>query len=399
MALWLNLLLLQPVLCIEIISFETSTKENISYWMIDKSIPFPAVFTICSLVKEDLIDGDSFFTIYGSSGNHWMTLKSYAYSQVELWLRINTAWEKIIALPPHLMNSWIHICIQADTITGNFSVLVNKEPPLFFNKVELTLQKPKNLNGKLFVGKSQDNIRGIRQYQGNVANFNIFSGSKNVMDMFESPCEHEGDIVNKYTPWRVVGGVVEKTEDSWMICNNYETYKVVIPTEITWNTARDICDKLGGGSIAELHTDRDSTHIVTLLENMNSGCKYLWTPLSDEEDEGEFRSSNAKQPATYLPWLQGQPDGVDTENHVVVEVKSKLLHDFNKNEEHCAPCDLKKSLVLTLIGVCMNTYFGNYFLNCNQDIKAALYVLIVRSYLFMHEAYLPIVVVLVQSSH
>ena len=93
---------------------------------------------------------------------------------------------------------------------------------------------------------------------------------------------------------------------------------------------------------------------------MNSNCEYLWTSFSDEEVEGEFRSSMTAELATYLPWLQGQPDGADTENHVAVQVKSKLWKDAQKKEEYCSACDLHKSLVFTLIGVCKNTYFGKY---------------------------------------
>ena len=152
-----------------------------------------------------------------------------------------------------------------------------------------------------------------------------------------------------------------------VICNNIEVYKVAIPAKITWDTARDMCDKIGGGNITEPQTERDTTHIVSLLKNMNSSCEHLWTPFSDEDVEGEFRSSVTAQAPTYLPWKQGQPDGADTENYLAVQVKSKLWKDAHKNEKYCSACDINKSLVFTLIGVCKDTYFGKKLLYYNPE--------------------------------
>ena len=91
---------------------------------------------------------------------------------------------------------------------------------------------------------------------------------------------------------------------------------------------------------------------------MKSSCKVVWTPIIDEEVEGEFRSSTTGQLATYQPWLGDQPSGGDTENHVAIHVKSKLWMDTPKMEEYCSACDLPKTLVFSLIGICKHTYFG-----------------------------------------
>ena len=119
-----------------------------------------------------------------------------------------------------------------------------------------------------------------------------------------------------------------------------------------------MCHKLGGGNITEPHNERDNTHIVYLLQMMKSSCKHVWTPIFDEEDEGEFRSSITGQLATYQPWQEDQPNGGDIENHVAIHVKSKLWMDTPKMEEYCSACDLPKTLVFSLIGICKHTYFG-----------------------------------------
>ena len=145
--------------------------------------------------------------------------------------------------------------------------------------------------------------------------------------------------------------------ESWKICKDYEINRVFIPAKVNWDTATEVCHKLGG-NITEPLNERDITHVVSLLQKMNSSCEHVWTPIFDEEIEGEFRSSITGQLATYQPWQEDQPGGGDTENHVAIHVKSKLWMDTHKSKEYCSACDLQKTLVFTLIGVCKNTYFG-----------------------------------------
>ena len=76
-----------------------------------------------------------------------------------MFLRINELWVKIRDLPLHWMLSWISVCINADTETGNISVLLNGETPLLFHVKELTRQKPDNLDRKIVVGLSETKER------------------------------------------------------------------------------------------------------------------------------------------------------------------------------------------------------------------------------------------------
>ena len=247
---WFLLLLLNPGLAIKILRFEPSSNGEIAYETIDMSTPFPEVFTLCSAFKETVTyDGNSFFTIYGASGKPWMTLSNWAVDQITMWVRVNTFW--IRDIPAHLMHSWIHVCIKADTRTGNLSVLVNEGPPSFFTVPQLTHQPPKDLKEKLYVGKIEDH-EGTKQFLGEVANFNIFSGLEDVEKLSEKSCGHYGDIINKDTRWKKLGEIKERSEDNWMLCNNHEIYRVSIPAEINWDTATEMCHKLGG-SITEPH--------------------------------------------------------------------------------------------------------------------------------------------------
>ena len=358
MAYWFILLLLQPGLSTKILTFEDSSEGDIAHDIIDRSTPLPDTFTLCLVQKEDLIHFQNcFFTIYGESGESWMTMDNFASDHVFLLLTINKSITQITVIPEHLMNTWIHICIEADTISGNISVLVNNGPPLFFTVPELIKQKPENLKGKLYIGQAESH-QGPKQYQGEVANFNIFSGSKEVKNLIVESCKHEGDIVNKDTEWKRIGVVKERTEDSWKICNNNDIYRVAIPEKTTWDTARDLCEKLGGGNITEPRSERDMMDVTSSLQKMNSSCTYVWTSISDEDQEGEFRSSITGKIITFQPWFGGQPNGKEEENHVRFGVKSKQWFDIHKSLKCCLACDLHKTLTVTLIGGCEDTSFG-----------------------------------------
>ena len=361
MATWILLFLLHPGLPFKTLKFEPSSDGGIAYETIEKSTPLPRLFTLCSAYKERFIlGGNSFFTIYGEYGEPWMTLSNWPYDIIELWLRINTVWVKISGMPAHLMNSWVHICIMADTTTGNLSVLVNQGQPSFFIVPELTLHPPKNLEGKLFIGKV-DGDKGAVQYQGDVANFNIFSGFKHIDNLLERSCEHTGDIVNKDTDYERIGNAKETSEESWKICNNDEIYRVAIPAKMNWDSAEYLCHKLGGGNITDPQRESDITHVVSLLQKMNSSCKHVWTPISEEEVEGEFKSSVTGQLATFQPWKENEPVLGDTNKHVAIDVESKLWDDQHKSEKYCSACDLYRTLVFTLIGVCKQTHLGKKY--------------------------------------
>ena len=91
---------------------------------------------------------------------------------------------------------------------------------------------------------------------------------------------------------------------------------------------------------------------------MNSSCEYVWTPISEEEVDGEFRSSVTGQLGSFQPWKENQPVFGDTNKHVAIDMASKLWDDMHKSEKYCSSCDLHNTLIFTLIGVCKHTYLG-----------------------------------------
>ena len=136
---WL-LLLQSPVSMVKILTFESSSDVTISHAVIKQSTPLPASFILCYSVKETIIDNNSVFTIYGDTREAWLSLSNWVLGgRVTLWVRVNTVWIKIKEIQTYEINYWLHICLYANTVTGDLSLSLNGEPPIRFTNTKLTL--------------------------------------------------------------------------------------------------------------------------------------------------------------------------------------------------------------------------------------------------------------------
>ena len=359
----LILWLLYPGNCATNLLFRSALGTNISYEILKTSTLLPQIFTICASFKENEVNKRSFFTIYGELNKPWMTLSNWrGDNTIIMWLKINTVFSEVGDFPLHWMNFWNHVCISADTESGNISIFLNEDPPISIRATNMNQERPQNIQGKLYIGLSESE-RGVpKQFHGQVANFNIFSvnESESIRNIATNPCQHIGDIVNMTTMWDRVGVVEETNEENWKICNKNLTYSVPIPTKMNWNTAFRVCNKLGNGNITEANNDIDKNHIISLFNDINNSCDFVWTPLVDEEIEGEFKSSITGKLASFLPWNENEPNGGKRQNHVAINVEAKLYDDVTKSKNVCPVCDIFKTTDFFILGVCNDTYFGKF---------------------------------------
>ena len=359
----LVILLLNPGYSLKMFAFENPIDQNIAHIILKTPSTIPQNFTFCSSFKENYVDGRSFFTIYDESHKPWMALSNWLPGNtIIMWLQINTVWIKIREVPFYWTNFWIHVCIYVDTLSDNVSISLNGEQPLSYIVPGLSLVETKDLQGRLYIGLSEHDKKPQRQFEGQVANMNLLSAmdSRGIQNMSANLCGVVGDIVNPDVQWENVGLVKEKVGKESDICNRNQTYTVAFSARVNWNEAVQICDKLGGGNLTEAMNKRNLDEIISLFETMNSSCKHVWTPLVDEELEGEFKSSVTSQLVSYLPWKEGQPDGGDTCNHVNINMDTKLYHDTSRTFLNCFVCDLYKATVFFLLGVCETSYFGKF---------------------------------------
>ena len=224
---WLIYLLLHSVYSVEYLNFESSLDGNISHQILKSSDTLPSVFTFCSSFKQERANATSFFTIFGESQKPWISLSTWIrLKTIIMWLTIDSIWYKVREIPLSWTNFWIDSCILVNTKLGHISISLNGEPALEYVIPELKLEKPKSLQGRFYIGLSENNDNGRRQFIGDVANLNIYSQNMTgpISDMSANPCLYVGDIVNYTSQWETVGPVLLREDTTRNLCYRQQTY-------------------------------------------------------------------------------------------------------------------------------------------------------------------------------
>ena len=81
-------------------------------------------------------------------------------------------------------------------------------------------------------------------------------------------------------------------------------------------------------------------------------CLNLWTPLTDQIQEGVFKSLQSGNIHEDLAWAPGQPNGNTIWNSVRIITETELLEDVASTKSDCFVCRLQKSFAAQLRGGC-----------------------------------------------
>ena len=87
-------------------------------------------------------------------------------------------------------------------------------------------------------------------------------------------------------------------------------------------------------------------------------CQKLWLPISDEKMEGYWENTNNGTEQGFLKWADTQPNGFRVQNYAALYLEKMGFGDFVAGDPHCVSCQLSTSTVLTLRGVCEESYLG-----------------------------------------
>ena len=213
---------------------------------------------------------------------------------------------------------------------------------------------------KLFLGLSDQGLsQDPRQFVGSITNVKLFEddGTRNIQQMAKHLCVLEADIVTTKSKWYKQGIVKENNVDPGEVCYEKQTYRVAIPAQMDLMQGLEICRKLYSGNMVELKDMEDVEFTLAFFVKDNSSCKYLWTPLTyEEEEEGQYKNINTGALVSYLPWKSGFPIGL---GNVFLKLVSKDYLDFDGILQNtCNACDLPTTAIFSLNGVCKDTYLG-----------------------------------------
>ena len=327
----------------------------------------PNKFTVCFAMKQDKMDGRSPFLIRDRNGQPWIAFSIWNQGgQLGLWGEVGKRHWKMFHLLEKPWKFWSHICGEIDTLTGNISVSIDGRPSVTKNFEKLREGKPTDLDQKLQIGFSDTDIEngGKQSFRGQVSNvhFHFFDGSKSSEFLSKKPCEIKGS----YLAWsdmtfKINGDDVHKLEETEKEVCSVQTkfYNVALPGKITWVQANHLCKALGGGTMTEIKDEADLNKFASQMRKML--CPTVWLPLADEKNEGVWENTNLNLESKFLRWADGQPNGFRTQNHAALFIENLHFGDFNAEELHCAACTLYSKAVLTLRGVCKNSYLGKFY--------------------------------------
>ena len=114
-------------------------------------------------------------------------------------------------------------------------------------------------------------------------------------------------------------------------------------------------------------------HIETLefnkLYKAKKFCKDLWTPLTDHSVEGKFVNLYDGSSPEFLPMLKGQPNGNRDQNclNMFMSFFPTPYTDIECSLKYFSVCQLTKSTLLQLRGLCQNSNLDTIYVPLNRD--------------------------------
>ena len=352
---------------LKVFKFESSYGANYSYATLKATgsevAQFPESFILCMSHQKAAADGTSYLTIYGEDDGPWFSSSIYISSgSAFIWTRFRRTWKRLREIPRFWLNFWVHICFKANTSTGNFSISINGDPPIHTIANELTEEVPKQLKDKIMIGLNDRGDDDKRQFIGSVTNIILLEddGSTDISKKSGNLCFQQFSLITSTSTWELHGNMVEEEEEGWKVCNKNETYRVAIGAPMGWNQGLDLCKNLGSSIMTELKNPVDMNFTLGLFEKIDTTCKYIWTPLTDEEEEGRYVNTITGKPSTFLPWKPSEPNGFKDENIVLLSRRGSPGYTDNvvTKKPSCTVCDINRKTTFNLLGGCKETYFG-----------------------------------------
>ena len=373
-AFWL-FLFATSVTSIKVFSFN-STDENdqLSSAVLENSPSqeLPEKFTVCFAMKQDKIDGRSPFLIRDINRNPWIALSIWntnAGLGLSLWVDIRGEWLNFHKIETP-WKFWSHICAKFDTVTGNISVSIDGRPTLTKSSKNLRSGKPGTLDQHLEIGITETLTAdgGKRSFYGKVSNIHFHFSDEQVSlaDLSKKSCETKGSYLawSDMTFTRNGLNVFEVEENDEEVCYVLPAlYHALLPGRMSWTHANHLCQVLGGGTMTGVEDDQDMDELASRVKDISESCPSIWLPLSDRRKEGTWENTNSNSSAKFLRWSDGQPNGLEIQNHAAVDMETFLFADYNaEGDAHCASCTLKTTALLTLRGVCKDSFLGKTFI-------------------------------------
>ena len=291
------------------------------------------------------------YGIFGASGsNEWYT----------------------IAKAKDQLNHWYHLCMDFDFENDKITVALNGELTAELEGVTaMTNASP----SKIVIGKTMDYAREENQYAWQLTNLQLFSSppTPSLQELSLDLCGQIGDLLAwDQMTWQREGNwslVREDQLEPGTVCANKDTQDVALNMGINQKDGVKACYKMGKGVMtAAPKTPEELKSFLDWFEENDGGgddrCYNIWTPLSDEEEEGVWRSLVDGSNATFLPCA---PNFCEEENRarnsmvLYIPDGPVAFADVEGFQGNCISCTLNSSLTFSLLGLCSDSIMGEIY--------------------------------------
>ena len=159
--------------------------------------------------------------------------------------------------------------------------------------------------------------------------------------------------------------VLEEEPEEGRVCSGGDTYDLPLKVGLTQEEGVETCRKLAKGTLSPAPTSTEE--LIQLLDwfeeetaEPDNECGNIWTPLSDAEVEGDFRSLVDGSKPTFLPWSPNYGAKGPEENSVAIYVPEPEApyYDAGDTQIACVSCRVSVALTITLRGLCAGSYLG-----------------------------------------
>ncbi|XP_063886617.1 uncharacterized protein LOC135114675 isoform X1 [Scylla paramamosain] len=298
-------------------------KGNVTYhYPLDASRSFNA-FTVCLRMRPTIF----YFTnnlVKLTLGNKEASFVFHSTFQVKrIWLTVADVWIHFPLSSRFRILRWYHLCFIHDPSRRELVTVVDGH-----TEYRAAIAPPTEpLRADMLYLASGPSVNN-KNYVGDISQVNVWTRALATKEILELAECHK-DLAGDYVSWKdmELPGLTPRTVPHTLLCPRHNNTIYFVFPSILYATARYLCTALGS-SLPQPATWEDVTALVSLTHA--AGLSYVsryavWMPISDEENEGIWRSALDEDAAPVLLWSHGEPNGFTYENCAYVSQQG--IHD------------------------------------------------------------------------
>ena len=264
-------------------------------------------------------------------------------------------------------NQWLRSCLALNTVSGLVQWVARGELVDNQTLTGITNNVPTDLSGKLILGSYYDTYFAKWYESSNkLTKLEIFSSVLDVEKMIEytkgEGCVDDGDYLSwDSMQWNLHGAARIEHKEAEEICRlqRFSFYAA----GFEWQSCMHFCENLGGSRVPPVTSLLQWDRVRSFASDYE--MNWFWTPLNDEQIEGEWRDFYNHQVLNFTTsWANKEPNGERSEN--CAYVGNGKWADSQCKERLTCVCQRQPFIHLRLRGLCTNSAIDAHYQPLND---------------------------------